>query len=99
MFMALMASGFGASTSEVMIPLALLVAGALFTLCGICLLHYSERVWKAALGLLALAIVFTLSWVFTAFEGGQVLFFWLPALVALLALIELFYLWQRGPAK
>ena len=107
LLMALMFSGFGASTSEVMIPLALLVAGALFTLSGICLLLSSERVWRAALGLLALAIVFTLPWVFMVFEEGlgpdddwmSVFFLWLPGLVALLALIEMFYLWQRGSAK
>jgi hypothetical protein len=103
-----MAVGFGGSGIEVTAMKALIVAGVLFAISGVWLLLSSVHTRNGPLRLLVLAVVFTLPFNFMMlFKEGlpdprddlMVLFFWLPGLVALLALYEVFYLWQRGSAK
>ena len=86
--------GFGACVSEVTALWALLLAGVLAAISGVCLL---SSAWRVALLLLALAVVLSLIFcvlmVGSVVSGEDILFIGLPGLVTLLAIIELFYLW------
>lgn len=105
LLLTLMILGFGGSVGEVMPALALLLAGGLSTISGVCLFFSSERAQNVALGLLALAVVLSLIYcVFIVLEvhpeGEEALMIiGLPGLAALLGIIELFYLWRQRSAK
>ena len=95
------ASVFGSSAITplgLLFILPLLLAGVLSAISGVCLLFSPERAQSVALWLLAVAVVhssihcvFIVSWV--GLDPGSLRFVWLPGLVTLLAVIELFYLW------
>jgi len=101
LFLTLMGLGFGDSVGEVMPALALLLAGGLSTISGVCLLFSSERAQNVALGLLALAVVLSLVYcvfiVLNMYPGGEgiLMLIGLPGLATLLGIIELLYLWQQ----
>ena len=94
----------GAGPSEVMVMayLALLLAGVLSAISGVCLLFSSERARNVAIGLLALAVVlsliFSVVFVLEAVVGVEPIVV-LTGLVALLGIVELFYLWRQRSVK
>ena len=100
-----MGPGPGISEVLVMAFLALLLAGVLSAISGVCLLFSSERARNVAIGLLALAVVLSLIYcvfiVLEVYPGGEeiLMLVGLPGLATLLGIIELFYLWRQRSAK
>jgi hypothetical protein len=100
------ASMYGGDVSYLMVAFAVMLAGVLSVISGGCLFFSSERARLAAIGLLALAVVVSLTyfvfivWLVVPMDGlislvrddFNLLAFWLPALVLLLGFVELFYL-------
>ena len=102
----LLTIGFGGGIDRgVIVTLPLLLAGVLSAVSGVCLLFSPQRTRSVAIGLLALAVVLSLTFsVFFVLEfhldGEETLMFiGLPGLVTLLAIAELFYLWRWRSAK